>query len=181
MTVKNMYMSVVALIAAAFFAASAHAITIAPNNPVALLTYGVEYTGVNTYGKNKTFTDTYHFQAGANAGTLNSFGFTVTGTAPNFVPTFSLLKFQVYDVTANVYSAVFNVFTTTYPQVGSLIIGHLYDFIVTGKTTNATAGNTYSFNVSAIPVPPALILLVSGLFGAGLMGRRKKIAKSVSI
>ena len=47
-----------------------------------------------------------------------------------------------------------------------------YRLILTG-----TEGLDYNGNISAVPVPAAGILFASALFGAGVLGRRKKKAK----
>ena len=55
----------------------------------------------------------------------------------------------------------------------SLASGTTYRLLLSG-----TEGLDYNGNVSAVPVPAAGILFASALFGAGVLGRRKKKAKA---
>ena len=57
--------------------------------------------------------------------------------------------------------------------VPSLAAGE-YDLVITG-TANGTAGGFYQGVVSAVPLPAAAWLLLSGLAGVGIMARRRKI------
>jgi hypothetical protein len=50
-----------------------------------------------------------------------------------------------------------------------------YDLLVTG--TAGSGGGSYSGTVSAVPLPAAAWLLLSGLVGVGAMARRRKIEK----
>jgi hypothetical protein len=178
MVLRNFYITVMALMASVFMAVSANAVTISPNSAtVHQLIFGVEYDAVQPLAKNVSFSHTYKFKVVDNPVSLNSFTFNgVSGSS------FITLNLKLFDVAMNQVIASVNVLTAGgfTPVMTSLSTGGFYNLIVTGSTSGGN-GRSYAFNVSAVPVPPALLLLASGLLGAGFMGRRRRTTTSVVV
>lgn len=65
------------------------------------------------------------------------------------------------------------VFQTSGPLVVPLIVGNLYHLRVTGDI-GSDGGGSYNVNLTATPIPPALLLFGTALAGLGLLGRRSR-------
>jgi hypothetical protein len=180
MVMRKIFVAAMAVMASVFLAVSANAVTlppIGPNSALVVLGYPDDVDGgASIRARNTIFTHTYEFQLLNSGASLNSFIFTGTNSTG-----FSTLTVSLVDGVTNAFIGSINGLTSLTPVlVTGLTSGGFYNLVVSGKTT-ATGNSLYAFNVSAVPVPPALLLLVSGLFGAGFMGRRKRAASSVSV
>jgi hypothetical protein len=180
MFMRKIFVAAMAVMASVFLAVSANAVTlppIGPNSALVVLGYPDDVDGLASIGpRNTMFTHTYEFQLLNSAASLNSFIFTGTTSTG-----FSTLTISLRNAVTNALIGSIDGLTSSTPVlVAGLTGGGFYNLVVSGKTT-ATGNSLYAFNVSAVPVPPALLLLVSGLFGAGFMGRRKRTASSVSV
>jgi hypothetical protein len=181
MNMRRLALASMAVMASAFIAVGANAATIGPigpDSPLVILSYPDDaFGGGSIRTGNTSFTHTYEFQLGNSAGSLNSLAF--VGSVGSGFTSLSVSLVEAIIGGSTIASA--NALTLATPVVVSgLVSGGLYNLIFSGTT--ASGGNSvYAFNVSAVPVPPALLLLVSGLFGAGFMGRRKMGSKKVSV
>ena len=180
--IRSVLVSAIVVLLSCFFVASSYAVTIGPIGPnlatVTTLSYPDDYLGsalIKKAVKPAAFTHVYHLKSGNTAGVLDAFNF--SGTAGIG---FTALTLTLKDITNSVVLGSINVLTAAVPIYATLTTGNLYDLIVTGKAT-ANSTSTYSFAISAVPVPPALLLLVSGLCGVGFMGRRKKSVAKISV
>jgi hypothetical protein len=178
MKIRRLALASMAVMASAFISVSANAATIGPigpNSPLVVLSYPDDAFGGGSITGAGSFTHSYEFQLGNSAGSLNALA--VFGTVGNG---FTSLSISLVEAVMGSTIASANALTLATPVVVSgLVSGGFYNLIFSGTTSGGT--NVYAFNVSAVPVPPALLLLVSGLFGAGFMGRRKMGSKKVSV
>ncbi len=81
--------------------------------------------------------------------------------------------FDFYTVAGYQFSAATPFPLAEYIFGGGGIIGKVFGF---GATLDTSDYKIRSVTVSAVPLPPAALLLVTGLFGIGALGRRKNKA-----
>ncbi len=167
-----------ALIAWAMLSSAASAVTLTPGDSVVLGSGSFYDADRPTIAANTAVNDIYTFTAAAVSAIYQSDG-VFNGGAYSI----SNLTLTWFDVTAGANAQVSGITNPNGFNTGpatetiALVIGHVYNLIVTG-TTNA-AGGGYNLQiastVSAVPLPPAAILLVTGLIGAGFASRRRKV------
>jgi hypothetical protein len=127
----------------------------------------------NSVSPGATFTDNWFFGLGGTGA-----GGSATNIAVSVGPTYLL---NISPFTVSLYSQSGGVIippaivTGTSFNLPSLPSG-LYDLVITGTATG-TAGGQYAGAVaaSAVPLPAAAWLLLSGIAGVGAMARRRKI------
>ncbi len=78
--------------------------------------------------------------------------------------------FDFYTLAGYQFSAATPFPLAQYVFAGGGVIGKVFGF---GATVDTSDYKIRSITVSAVPLPPAALLLVSGLFGVGALGRRK--------
>jgi hypothetical protein len=164
-----------AVLNSGFLVASSSALTIAPGSTTVLNISGTGGDGfydatVSTAPSTKlakTVTKTFKFVAASGFPTVD---IDVSASGATYAgPTIATWADTLGGPVVALNNAITNTFT--------LIIGHTYD-LVFQVTHNATTGNSAvnsSFTVtpSPVPVPPAAILLLSGLVGIGALGRKR--------
>ena len=176
MILKKVWIAVLALTASVFMVASANAVPILPNDGIihGLAFHSYEASSI-AVPVNGSFTHEYKFNVADNP---ISFTFGYGGSSPTI---FSALQIEVFKGSTPL--GILDLFTVSNPFVvaAGLAPGTgIYTLVVSG-TTNPGFAAGYGMTISAIPVPPALLLLVSGLMGAGFMGRRKVSGSKVAV
>jgi hypothetical protein len=186
--------AVYAGIMTAFLTVTANAVTISPNQVYttqilsgdANIIYGGNYN-IGASKKNKPpvlINDTYHFEV-VNPAITAVFGgsfFGLKNNAPDLTkPLFTSLVASLYDITTSTFLGSVSLLGNLGPFSGNLIAGHFYDLQVIGASSTNVGVRNYSFTISAIPLPPAALLLLSGLFGIGALGRGRRGANNVKV
>ena len=170
-----------AVLTSGVFASSASAVTVAPGSTSLLNAVGTApdgfYDATVTTIKSKllnTVTKLFHFVAVAGFPTVDvdvsASGATFAGPT---VATWADITAGSPAVTLN--NALTNTFT--------LVVGHTYDLVfkVThlASPTAGVVSSGFVVTPSPIPVPPAAVLLLSGLVGIGALGRKRSGKVSV--
>ena len=104
-----------------------------------------------------------------------------SGLATAVGSSFDVSTFTIFDVTLSIFdSLAFDAASLVGSGINSisasLDAGVTYYLQLTG-----IADTSYNVDVAAVPVPAAGILFASALFGAGVLGRRKKKSTSTSM
>jgi hypothetical protein len=127
--------------------------------------------------KNSSFVQVLDFTADVNKVILDF------ASTSNFGGSLSNYTFSFIDLTTSaVIASNVNVLGGPSTFIYSLVSGNNYRIQLALSASGAGGRNARSFGavtVSTIPVPPAVVLMVSGLLGAGYMGRRKSKTKAV--
>jgi hypothetical protein len=163
-----------ALVLSVFMSVAAKAVTLTPNDPaVSPLAFGTDYDSSHSFGKKISFADVFHFTD------VNPFVNWDAAAISN--AQFTTLTATWKDVTLNTVVSTTNLLTTTGSFMITLISGHLFDLIIGGKSANTNGLHSYAIAVSAVPLPSAFVLLISGLFGIGVLGRPRRGKMKVSV
>jgi hypothetical protein len=178
MNFKHAYTLIVAAFAWVMLSVAASAVPITPGstNPLANLSEYEDgaFFGAGSVAINRVYTF-------SPVSVTNPVQFTFSSsTSGNAI--FSSLVAVWRDLTTN---TVIGTFTSSNTAINilSLIPGNSYSLTITGNYTRprAPGSGSFDFSVSAVPIPPAAILLVSGLLGMGFLGRSKRGATSVKV
>jgi hypothetical protein len=137
--------------------------------------------GLNTWFTN-AFGGGASTWAAAGTGNYNSFTSGGTSTTGNWGPVNSLATMPGYNLSltglvanAAIGTAI-NLFSVTTTQTGADAGTDAATATKLGTFTLSGSTLTFSNVVSSVPLPAALWLLASGVFGLGAAGRRRKIA-----
>jgi hypothetical protein len=181
MRIKSFILLLQALVISALMSVSVSATTISPSGGSAThpLDFGIDYSGGRSFvtGAGDGFKDIYRFKATTAAATAADFSGSFKGGG------FSALKVEWLDGSTVIFA--FNFLDYPYPSgfdlALPLIFGKKYNLVISGALTKGGPGGSYAFDVTAVPLPPAALLLLSGLIGIGALGRRRRGAKKVSV
>jgi hypothetical protein len=126
--------------------------------------------------RNTNFTENLDFTAAASGVSIDFSKANVFGGA------FRNYSFSLINLTTSaVIASNVNLLTGPSNYIYNLINGNNYRIQLVANTSSAGTPSAFSLGfvaVSAVPVPPAAVLLVTGLLGAGYMGRRKSKQKA---
>jgi hypothetical protein len=174
---KKLLMSCVVVLSAVWLAVSAHAVTFdLPADDGILNSGDYDFAGL-AFGRNTTINNTYTFEADVASVILD-----ISASATSNFMVGNQLLYSFVDVTnGNSVISSGNLLLGSLLAPFNLVIGNQYAIIITGASRSVNGSGSYSVSVSAVPVPPALILLASGLVGAGLLGRRRQRTKKVAV
>jgi hypothetical protein len=176
MSSKKFAAACIAAFTSAWLSSAAIAVPIPADDGV-LNTGDVDSFMTTGLARNASYTQVLDFTSDVGKVTLD---FASTGT---FGGALSSYTFSLVDVTTStVIASNINVLAGPSTFIYSLVVGNVYQIQLALNAGSSGSRNARSFGavtVSAVPVPPAVILLVSGLLGVGYMGRRKSKTQSV--
>jgi hypothetical protein len=184
--VKKLVLLAQALVAWAMLSSAVSATTLNPGDVVSLENGSFYDTDRPSIGANTSINDVFTFTANVASAVYKADG-VFDGAVDSFynVKNLTLTWFNLTTGTqVAVDQQTNNNAVNTGPNTTTInfALGNIYRLVITGTTGSEGGGYNFQIrSVSAVPLPPAALLLITGIAGAGFMARRRKAKEAAGV